>query len=152
MDVSIVIVNYKSRRLIMQQLRYFFSTPTRSAVEVLVVDNASHDGIAEVLVREFPQVKTVELTENKGFGSGNNAGIVKATGRYIVLCNPDIVLTADAVDLMCGFFLPMCFIIYLKKLTKCARERELNTIDNADPSDDRRCRWMREMLGRYTTR
>ncbi|OGY92980.1 MAG: hypothetical protein A3B31_00390 [Candidatus Komeilibacteria bacterium RIFCSPLOWO2_01_FULL_53_11] len=103
MDVSVIIVNYKSRRLIMQQLRHFFSTPTRCAVEVLVVDNASQDGIVPLLAAEFPQVKTIELAENKGFGSGNNAGIAKATGRYIVLCNPDIVLTAAALDMMCEY-------------------------------------------------
>ncbi|HVG00393.1 MAG TPA: glycosyltransferase, partial [Chloroflexia bacterium] len=59
--------------------------------EVIVVDNASSDGSAEMVRRDFPGVRLVALPANLGFSRGNNLGIRAARGRYILLLNPDTV-------------------------------------------------------------
>jgi GT2 family glycosyltransferase len=57
--------------------------------EVIVVDNGSSDGSLELLETEFPEVRVVELGENRGFATANNIGIRAARGRYIALLNND---------------------------------------------------------------
>ncbi|HYO48426.1 MAG TPA: glycosyltransferase family 2 protein, partial [Chloroflexia bacterium] len=59
--------------------------------EVIVVDNASSDGSARMVSRDFPGVRLAALPANLGFSRGNNLGIREARGRYILLLNPDTV-------------------------------------------------------------
>lgn len=102
-DVSIIILNYRSKNLIKEQLKFFFSKKTQSSVEVIVVDNNSADGIGDML-REFsPQVRFLQTGENRGYAAGNNVGMAAAKGRYFLIVNPDIVLTASAVDSLVDF-------------------------------------------------
>jgi GT2 family glycosyltransferase len=58
-------------------------------VEVIVVDNASQDGSQELIGKNYPDVKLVELAENRGFTGACNAGIVAANGALIALLNND---------------------------------------------------------------
>ena len=57
--------------------------------EVIVVDNASHDGSLLLLQRDYPEVHTIALTENRGFAGGVNAGIRAARGEILALLNND---------------------------------------------------------------
>lgn len=59
--------------------------------EIIVVDNNSGDGIGEFLSWQHPGVKFIQNEENVGMGAGNNAGIEVATGKYIVIMNPDTI-------------------------------------------------------------
>src|SRR5690242_9059183 len=61
-------------------------------LEVLVVDNASADGSAGMVEREFPQVKLVRSSKNLGFPGGNNLGYRHSAGRYFMLLNSDTVI------------------------------------------------------------
>lgn len=93
MDLSILIVTYNSAGLIgrlLDHLRHEMSdagTPLRS--EVIVVDNASRDGTAELVRREFPWVHLVASPVNLGFAAGNNLAARQARGRQLLLLNPD---------------------------------------------------------------
>jgi GT2 family glycosyltransferase len=96
-DVSIVIINWNTREVLRNCLASVFEGRTGLSVEVLVIDNASTDGSAEMVARSFPQVKLTVNAENRGFAAANNMGIRTASGRYILLLNSDTVLLRDVL-------------------------------------------------------
>lgn len=63
--------------------------------EVVIVDNASSDGSAEFIEKEFPGVNLIRPGENLGFAGGNNLGVENATGEYLLLLNNDTILHGD---------------------------------------------------------
>ena len=83
MDVSVIVVNYKTRDLTLQCLRSLFKYTYGVKMEVIVVDNASQDDTPYSIRREFPQVRVVESQENLGFGKANNLGNTYAIGKYL---------------------------------------------------------------------
>ncbi len=70
---------------------------TYGNLEVIVVDNASVDGASALVKEHFPEVKVVIVDENRGFGSGCNAGAQDARGRYLLFCNEDMVFDKNYV-------------------------------------------------------
>ena len=58
--------------------------------EIIVIDNASHDGTVEVLNKDFPQVRKILNKENAGYGTANNQGLKIAKGKYCLMLNSDI--------------------------------------------------------------
>ncbi len=91
-DLSIIIVSWNVRDL----LRTCLAALPCDA-EVIVVDNASSDGSAAMVSAEFPAVKLVANSENRGFTGGNNQGLALAHGQYILLLNPDTLVQGDAL-------------------------------------------------------
>lgn len=67
----------------------FASTLGEYFMEVIVCDNASTDGSQQMITKEFPKVTFIDNKKNLGFAGGNNPGIKKAKGRYILLLNTD---------------------------------------------------------------
>jgi hypothetical protein len=96
-DLSIIIVSYNTRNLLQECLRSIFQETKGLEFEVIVVDNASTDGSREMLEQEFPQVKRIYNSENKGFAAANNQGITKADGEYVLLLNSDTKILDGAV-------------------------------------------------------
>jgi GT2 family glycosyltransferase len=72
-------------------------------MEVLVVDNASTDGSAEMIEAEFPWVKLIKSAVNLGFAKGNNVAIRQCQGRYIALVNPDVIVFPGCLDALADF-------------------------------------------------
>jgi GT2 family glycosyltransferase len=66
------------------------SRQTHDSLEVIVVDNASGDGTAEMVRERFPDVRLIELGENVGFGRAVNAGVRASHGEVVVLVNNDV--------------------------------------------------------------
>ncbi len=66
--------------------------------EIIVVDNASRDGSADMLAQEFPHIKLIRGESNLGFANANNLAAREAQGRYWVLLNPDAVLPEGAIE------------------------------------------------------
>ncbi len=91
MKASVIIVNYNSLRHLERCLPALLPA-SGSGTEVIVVDNASQDGSAELVGRCFPQVRLVCSPENVGFGAGNNLGARQARGEYLAFLNPDTVV------------------------------------------------------------
>jgi GT2 family glycosyltransferase len=94
--ISIVIVSYNTLELTrrcLQSLQRF-----EPDAQVIVVDNASRDGSADMVRAEFPQVVCVVLPENLGFAGGNNQGIAHATGDFVVLLNSDTEIAGDVLS------------------------------------------------------
>jgi GT2 family glycosyltransferase len=90
--VSIIIPHYNGTDLLRRCLRALQQTEYEP-VEILVVDNASTDGSGETAKVEFPQIKLIRETTNRGFAGGCNVGMREASGKYIVLLNNDAVVT-----------------------------------------------------------
>src|SRR3989344_4572803 len=91
-NVSIIIVNYKTKALVAQAITSIQKFVTGFTYEIIVVDNASHDGSAEFLKKNFPTIELIESKENIGFGRGNNLGIKRAKGEYLFFFNSDAYL------------------------------------------------------------
>lgn len=102
---SVVIPNWNGRDLLEKYLPSVIEALSgNSANEVIVVDNASEDGSADFVRRQFPQVKVLELSINRGFGGGSNAGFREAANDIVVLLNSDMRVEPDFLaPLLAGF-------------------------------------------------
>ncbi len=98
MDCSIIIVNYKSADLLAGCLRTVYEQTSRISFEVIVVDNNSGDNSKEVITASFPQVRWIQMDYNAGFARANNAGIRAATGKVVLLLNPDTLILNNAIE------------------------------------------------------
>lgn len=104
MDLSIIIVNYKTQSLTLQTLESVFAArPPQNKLEVILVDNGSGDGTPEAVGRDYPAVKIIESRENLGFAGGNNLGLRRAKGRYQLLLNSDTLIGKDTLVKMIDF-------------------------------------------------
>jgi GT2 family glycosyltransferase len=102
-EISVVIVGWNAKHYLELCLDSLVKAPPRRNMEVLVVDNASSDGSAEMIEAEYPWVKLIKSGENLGFAKGNNVAIRRATGRYIALVNPDVIVFPGCLDALADF-------------------------------------------------
>jgi len=91
-----LVLSYNVRTYLALALRTALAACRSLNAEVLVVDNASADGSAEMVESDFPQVRLVRSPKNLGFSGGNNLGIKAARGRYVLLLNPDVLVHPNA--------------------------------------------------------
>ena len=103
MTLSIVIVNYKTRGLLKQCLKGLRLVRPRIDHEIIIVDNASNDGTKEMIEEFFPEVHLIVNDRNRGFAVGNNQGILAATGRYVMILNPDIAVLEGSIEKLIVF-------------------------------------------------
>src|SRR3989344_18475 len=97
MDISVIIVNYNTKKLLEECLSSVFKFTKEINFEVVVVDNASKDTSVEMLKKKFPQVKLILNKKNIGFGRANNQGIKIAKGKYLLLLNSDTYLVENSL-------------------------------------------------------
>jgi GT2 family glycosyltransferase len=108
-DLLIVILSWNVRDLLRQCLESVASGCPLSAnhppltTEIIVVDNASSDGSVEMVRAEFPAVRLIANQTNRGYTGGNNDGIAAATGRYVMILNPDTRVLNDALAAMVAY-------------------------------------------------
>ena len=104
MTLSVVIVNYNVKHYLEQCLESVCRASEGLQVEVFVVDNLSTDGSIPYLRTRFPEVNFIENKENVGFARANNQAIRLAKGKYVLLLNPDTIVTehtfADFITFM----------------------------------------------------
>lgn len=105
MDLSIIIPSYNTRALLERCLISVLTSLKSSGIssEIIVVDNASTDGSAELLRKKYPQVHLVCNINNLGYGKANNQAIRKAKSEYVLLLNSDIVVQRDAISALYRF-------------------------------------------------
>lgn len=102
-DVSVLIVSWNTRDLLVLCIESVFSSTRAVSLEVIVVDNASSDGSPEAVRQRFPEVNLLPNPDNRGFAAANNQGIHVARGRYVLLLNSDTILLERCLDKMVAF-------------------------------------------------
>lgn len=103
MDLSIVVVSWNTRDLLARCLESACPGAHAQGLELLVVDNHSSDGSAEMVGERFPWVQLIANGENLGFARASNQGIKRSQGRYILLLNSDTEVHPGALDALVGF-------------------------------------------------
>ena len=96
--VSILIVNWNSKDLLRQCLISIRETCADLATQVVVVENGSFDGCAELIAAEFPEVDFIQSPDNIGFGCANNLGLASVTGDAVWVLNPDTEVMPGALQ------------------------------------------------------
>jgi GT2 family glycosyltransferase len=102
-DVSIIIVSWNTKDKLNDCLKSIYRQASKLTYEVIVADNASSDGSAEMVKREFSEVILLQNNENRGFAAANNIGMAVAQGRYILLLNSDTIVLDDAIGQVVSF-------------------------------------------------
>lgn len=100
MDLSIAIVSWNTRDLLDGCLESIFETTHGIEFEVILVDNASSDGSAEMVRGKYPQVRLIENADNVGFAAANNQAFDVSSGRYFMILNPDTKVLTDLAPLV----------------------------------------------------
>ena len=100
MDLSIIIVNWNSANFLHECLRSIYSQVHDVEFEVIIVDNASFDGSAELVKREFPRATFLQAQENLGFGKANNLGFTRSSGDLVLFLNPDTEVQGATIQTM----------------------------------------------------
>jgi GT2 family glycosyltransferase len=101
--VTVLVTNWNGGDVLRECLQSLAYRTEGVAYETIVVDDASTDGSAEMIQREFPAVRLLARTVNAGFVRANNAGAELAGGRYLLLLNSDTILVNNAVALMAEY-------------------------------------------------
>lgn len=96
-DVSLVIVSYHCRDLLQECLESVDVQRDDLDLEVFVVDNASSDGTAEMVAREFPWVDFTDTGANLGFAKPNNMALRRCAAPTILILNPDTVIPSGGL-------------------------------------------------------
>lgn len=96
-SLSIILVNYKAPQLLFDCLRTIYAHPSSAAMEIIVVDNFSEDETEELLRKNYPAVKWIQMGYNSGFARANNAGIRASTCDTVLLLNSDTLNENDAI-------------------------------------------------------
>lgn len=102
-DISIIIVSYNVRQLLTECIASVINACRDIEHEIIVVDNASADGSAEAVIKQFPRIRVIANEENKGFSAANNQGCKISQGRYVVLLNPDTIVKPGAIKTVLDF-------------------------------------------------
>jgi N-acetylglucosaminyl-diphospho-decaprenol L-rhamnosyltransferase len=96
-DVSVVVINYNTAHLLKEMRTSLAAARKGLTLEIIVVDNASRDGSAAVLRREFGDAQLIFNASNVGFGRANNQALSHVIGRFVLLLNTDAFVSADTV-------------------------------------------------------
>nr|WP_319491296.1 glycosyltransferase family 2 protein [uncultured Desulfobacter sp.] len=102
-DITIIILSYNTKTLLVNCLESVFDTTKALLVDVVVVDNASSDGSPDAVKIQFPKVRLIENNRNLGFAKANNIALRQVTGKYALLLNSDTRLTPGAVKSLYDF-------------------------------------------------
>jgi hypothetical protein len=102
-DLSISIVNWNTRDLLDDCLKSAKKSCAEIDHEIIVVDNSSSDGSADMVADKYPDVDLVRSRINLGFATANNVAFKHSRGRYFLLLNSDTIVLDDALPAMVSF-------------------------------------------------
>lgn len=101
--LSVVVLSWNTQALTLACLKALFAETPRHPREVIVVDNGSHDGSADAIARDFPQVQLLRNPDNRLYAAGNNQGAAVATGEFLCTLNSDTEVRPGALDRLVDF-------------------------------------------------
>lgn len=99
--LSVLIVNWNTREMLVACLRSIYSDPLGIPLEVVVVDNGSEDGSAEAVEAEFgvrDSLKLIRAGANLGYAAGNNLAFSLCSGSYVLTLNPDTEVRPEVLE------------------------------------------------------
>jgi GT2 family glycosyltransferase len=102
--VSVVIVSWNARDYLSECLDSLNAEAYEGRLEIVVVDNASSDGSAEMVRARFPDVRLICNEQNLGFAKANNVGIRVTQGQYIALINSDVHVLPHCINTLVDYF------------------------------------------------
>jgi GT2 family glycosyltransferase len=102
-DLSIIIVSFQTRDLLRRCLQSIDSNPPDVLFEIVVIDNCSTDGSADMVAREFATVHLIRSETNSGYGVAVNRAVQVASGKMLLLLNPDIEVWPGALSTLVAF-------------------------------------------------
>ena len=97
MKLSVVIVSYNVKYYLEQCLLSLKQALKDIKAEIIVVDNASVDNTRHYITSRFPEVIFVQNNENVGFSKANNIAIKQCHGEYVLLLNPDTIVSTASI-------------------------------------------------------
>lgn len=106
-DLSVIIVNYNVKNLLENCINSILSASKNYKIEIIVVDNNSFDGSPAYIKSRFSgsdNIRVIENNVNLGFAKANNQGVSAASGKYILILNPDTILQEDTINKCINFF------------------------------------------------
>lgn len=100
MDLSIVIVNYRTADLVKNCIKRIKEFTHDLDYEIIVVDMCSYDkeALLEMKEEKFPDTKLIFTKKNLGFGAGNNLGIENSRGEYVMIMNSDVYVMEGSIN------------------------------------------------------
>jgi GT2 family glycosyltransferase len=96
--VSVSIVSYNSRKVLQKCINSVIETSKDQDIEIIVVDNCSEDGSAEIVQSSFPNIRLLQNRENVGFGRAHNQSFRVSKGKYFLILNPDTVIFPGTIQ------------------------------------------------------
>ena len=100
MDLTIAIISYNTRDLLLACLKSIQDTTKDVGYELIVVDNASSDGSVLAVRAQFPQARVIANQDNGGYAKACNQAVAIGTGRYVLFLNSDTVMKARTLCTM----------------------------------------------------
>lgn len=98
MNLSIIIVNWKSVEYLQTCIRSIYDQDYSISYEIVVIDNASFDGCDKMLSNQFPKVRFIQSKTNLGFAGANNEAFCYSTGLIVCFLNPDTIIHNNALQ------------------------------------------------------
>ena len=127
--VSIIILNYNTGNLLLDCIKSIFRTKYKN-FEIILVDNASKDDSHKKCKNEFEKIILIENSQNLGYCEGNNVGIKKAKGEFIVILNPDTVVEPSWLEELLLAYDVYGKGIYQPKLLSMENHKKFNSAGN----------------------
>lgn len=103
MKLSVVIVSWNTKELLLECLRSLSAELESTESEVFVVDNNSSDGSAELVSEQFTRIKLIANDRNRGFAAANNQALSQCRGHYVLLLNPDTEVKPGSIRTLIDF-------------------------------------------------
>jgi GT2 family glycosyltransferase len=97
-NISIIIINYKSLDLIRDCLRSIYASNPSISFEIIIVNNDDLREMDNPLLSEFPYIRWIDMRYNAGFARANNEGIREAGAETVLILNPDTIIPPNALD------------------------------------------------------
>ncbi len=103
LDLSLIIPSWNAKKYLCACIESIYRETGNCQFEIIVVDNGSSDGSSEMVEETFSQVKLVKNKDNLGFAKACNIGIKRASGKYLIIINSDVLLEKKCIELMLNY-------------------------------------------------